>query len=222
MNVDIALPDGTSMRGWLARPVTLPAPTIVMVHEWFGLNPQIIETCQRLADAGYLVLGADLYRGEVAKDVDAARMLIQTVDDDAALATLGACAAYLRASPDGNGRVASMGYCLGGGWALNMAIAGQVDSAVVFYGNVERSDAQVAQIRCPLLGHFGERDEVFIPSTVKALAVQLEAAGVADHQLHWYPAGHAFANPSRPLYDAQSASLAWQRTLQFLQRTGTA
>ncbi|CAN7777354.1 dienelactone hydrolase family protein [Variovorax sp. LjRoot175] len=138
-NVDIPLPDGTTMRGRIARSAILPVPGIVMVHAWFGLNAQIIETCEQLAEAGFLVLGADLYHGDVAKDVAGARTLIQTIRDDEALATLCACAAFLRASPDCNGKVTSMGYCLGGGWALNMAIAGSVDAAVVFYGNVERS-----------------------------------------------------------------------------------
>ncbi len=221
-HVDVPLPDGTAMRGWLARPATLPAPAIVLVHEWFGLNAQILETCRQLADAGFLVLGADLYRGRVAQDVEGARRLIQTIRDDEALTTLNACTAFLRNTPECNGKVAAMGYCLGGGWALNMAIANMVDAAVVYYGNVVHSDAEVAQIRCPLLGHFGERDEVFTPPTVHALAAQLDAAGVADHQLNWYPAGHAFANPYRPLHDAPSAALAWQRTLDFLHRTGGA
>ncbi|MET0544316.1 MAG: dienelactone hydrolase family protein [Variovorax sp.] len=218
-HIDIPLRDGGSMRGWLARPAVLPAPAIVLVHEWFGLNTQIIETARRLAEEGFVVLCADLYHGAVASDVEGARTLIQTIRDDEALATLAACAAWLHASPDCNGKVASMGYCLGGGWALNMAIAGSVDAAVVFYGNVVHTDAEIAQIHCPLLGHFGERDEVFTPPTVHVLAGQLQAADVADAELHWYPAGHAFANPYRPLYDAPSAALAWQRTLDFLRRT---
>jgi carboxymethylenebutenolidase len=212
----VPLADGAAMRGWLVEPARRPAAALVLVHEWFGLNVQIRETCEALAAEGFLVLAADLYQGEVAPDVETARTLIQTIVPAEASATLGACAAWLRSLPACNGRVASMGYCLGGGWALNMAIARQVDAAVIYYGHVERSDDEVAQIACPLLGHFGEQDAVFTPPTVHALIAQLRAQGADTQGLHWYRAGHAFANPYRPLHDPASAALAWRRTLDFL------
>ena len=218
--VDIAIAGGGAVRGYLVGSDATPAapkPGMVVIHEWFGLNDQIRQTCDAFAQAGYVVLGADLYRGELALDVDRARVLIGQLDAAHALASLHACCAYLRALPGCTGKLASLGFCLGGGWALNSAIAGDVDAAVIYYGNVQRTDAQIGRIACPLLAHFGSRDEVFTPDTVRTFAAQLQAAG-KSFELHWYDAGHAFANPYRPNHDAPCAALAWQRTLAFLQR----
>jgi carboxymethylenebutenolidase len=218
VGVAIAIPDGSTVRAYLTgidANAVAPKPAIVVIHEWFGLNDQIRRTCDAFAQTGYIVLGADLYRGELAHDVDHARVLIGKLDEAHALASLRACCAYLRAMPGCSGRLASLGYCLGGGWALNLAIAGDIDAAVIFYGNVQRTDAQLDRIDCPVLAHFGSRDEVFTPDTVRTFAAQLHAGG-KSLELHWYDAGHAFANPHRPHYDAPSASLAWQRTLAFL------
>jgi carboxymethylenebutenolidase len=217
--VDVVLSDGGCARAYLAglADIATPKPGIVVIHEWFGLNDQIRQACDALASAGYVVLGADLYRGALAADVDRARVLIGQLDEAHALDALSACCAYLRALPGCTGKLAALGFCLGGGWALNLAIAAEVDAAVIYYGNVERSSAQVSAIACPLLAHFGTRDAVFTPDTVRRFADQLQAGG-KSLELHWYDAAHAFANPYRPNYDAHGAVIAWQRTLAFLRQ----
>jgi carboxymethylenebutenolidase len=117
----------------------------------------------------------------------------------------------------GGGKVAAMGFCMGG--ALTIAAAVHVPNlaaAVCFYGIPPREFADPAEIRIPFQGHFASKDDWCTPAAVDALEAAMHARGAAP-ELHRYEADHAFFNERRgDVYDAAGATLAWERMLAFL------
>lgn len=136
-------------------------------------------------------------------------------DTEAHVANLRAAFSYVREHPASGGRaVASIGYCMGGGLSARLACEEpELGAAAIYYGGSPEPD-QVARIRCPTRGFYGENDPRIMEG-VPGFEQALEAAGV-DHELRVYPdAGHAFFNDGRPSYRQEAARDAWARTLQF-------
>jgi len=212
--VSITLADGHAVKAVLALPATTPAPAVLLVHEWWGLNDQIKAVAADLAREGYLALAIDLYDGAVATTPAGARALMGKVDGDRATATLAAWIDWLRARPDATGKVGTVGWCFGGGWSLIAALARPVEATVVYYGRVDETATQLAPLAGPVLGHFATRDGWIDRPMVKGFARAMKAAG-KSLTAYWYEADHAFANPSGGRYDAADAALAWRRTLAF-------
>ncbi|MEX2650621.1 MAG: dienelactone hydrolase family protein [Alphaproteobacteria bacterium] len=213
--VALTTPSGLAAGAALGRPATLPAAAVLLVHEWWGLNDQIKAVAKSLADAGYLALAVDLYKGEVAATPDQAKALMGKVDAAEAMETLAAWVDWLRASPDCTDKVATVGWCFGGGWSLNASLARPVEATIVYYGNVAKSAAELAPLAGPVLGHFATQDQWINQAMVDGFQAALAEAGKSA-EVHWYEADHAFANPSGGRYDDADAALAWQRTLDFL------
>ena len=157
----------------------------------------------------------DLYDGRTATTPEQARALSRGVDAAAGRDTLGSWIRWLRAQELCNGRVATMGWCFGGGWSLNAALVEPVEATVVYYGNVARGAADLAALRGPVLGHFATRDRFIDRDMVAGFEAAMDQAGKAL-DVFWYEADHAFANPTGARYDAVDAALAWRRTLAFL------
>jgi carboxymethylenebutenolidase len=216
-NVSITLADGTEVSAALARPAAEKAPTVLLIHEWWGLNDQIKSVAAELAEMGYMALAVDLYGGQVASDADGARALMQGVDAGQATATLTGWIEWLRSHDNSTGKVATMGWCFGGGWSLNASIATPVDATVIYYGNVNRTPEQLAAIEGPVLGHFGTLDANINAEMVAGFEQAMSEAGKAEAlTIHWYEADHAFANPTGARYDAEDAASSWERTSAFL------
>jgi len=210
--------------GYLAMPADAvePQPGVIMIHEWWGLNDNIKAMARRLAGEGFVVLAVDLYDGEVADTPTAAQALMArvTAAPAAALDNLNQAYAYLERyalAP----RVASLGWCLGGAWSLQTALSlpGALDAMVMYYGQVVLDEAQLATLDMPLLGLFGADDASIPVAEVQAFRVALNRLGKAADVRIYSGVGHAFANPSGGNYDAESAEDAWQRTVDFLNRT---
>lgn len=215
----VSMPSGDrTTGGFLARPDGGPSAAVVVIHEWWGLNKQIEDTCRRFAEGGYLALGADLFNGQTTDNAERAREMMLAIDKKQTLETLFSAVKYLRLDEDCTGKVAGVGFCFGGAWSLNMAIAGEVDAAVIYYGNVDRPSEEIRNISCPLLCHFGLQDTGIKPETVREFEGKLKSER-KDYELHWYPAGHAFANPERPAFHKESAEMSWGRTTNFLRTT---
>ena len=106
------------------------------------------------------------------------------------------------------------GWCFGGGWALNAALAEPADATVVYYGNVQKTKSQLESLSGPVLGHFAKRDKWINKEMVDAFRHEMEAAR-KPLTVHWYEAYHAFANPTGARYDEADAALSWERTLAF-------
>ncbi|MCW1843590.1 dienelactone hydrolase family protein [Prosthecomicrobium hirschii] len=218
-DVSVPVAGGRSLTGSLAIPGgSGKAPAVVIVHEWWGLNDQIKAVAAEMAQQGFLVLAVDLF-GKVAEDSETARTLVQALDPAAATAGLTAAVAFLRRHERSTGKVATMGWCFGGGWALNTAIATPVEATVVYYGNVKKTAAELKPLKGPVLGHFGTLDKSINADMVAGFEKSMREAGKADIlTVYWYEADHAFANPTGARYDAEDAALAWERTLFFLRK----
>jgi carboxymethylenebutenolidase len=206
---------GRSVKAALALPATTPAPAVLLIHEWWGLNDQIKSMAAELAREGYLALAVDLFEGKVTAKSDEARALVGAVRNEDALDTLAAWIGWLKRHPKSTGKVATLGWCFGGAWALNAAIAAPVDATIVYYGRVTRVAADLKNLKGPVLGHFARRDQFIDEPMVMAWEAEMQAAGKA-YRSYWYEADHAFANPTGGRYDAEDAKLAWRRTFAFL------
>ena len=209
---------GRDVGAAFARPAKTPAPAMVLVHEWWGLNDYIKSVAAEFANQGYLALAVDLFDGRVAGEPAEARAFTQAVgsNPDAATETLVGWIEWLRKHKACNGKLGTIGWCFGGGWSLNASIASPVDATVIYYGDVRKSAAQLERLRGPVLGQFATLDGGINRPMVEGFEAEMAKAG-KTLTVYWYEADHAFANPTGARYDADDAALAWQRTLAFLE-----
>jgi len=223
----IRIPDG-ELDAHVAVPAAGNGPGIVLLHEIFGVNVYVRDSAQRLAGLGYVVLAPDLYwRTQPGLQLEHSEAGVQdgmaaaqNLDTSAAVADSMAALDVLRAMPEVTDRKAGvLGFCLGGTLAYHVAVSGEPDAAVVYYGSgiPDALDA-AAQITCPMIMHWGGADP-YIPRA----RVQAVAAMAARHdriECHVYEgAGHAFDNHYAPMFhDPAAAEVAWERTTAFLAR----
>jgi len=225
--VSVAVPygtlEGTSLNGYMAEPADAPEglPAVILIHEWWGLNDNIKMMTRRLAGEGYRVLAVDFYGGNVATDSQGAQQMMRSAmeNPEAGLVNLEQAASFV--ADKGSSRTGIMGWCFGGAWTLNAAIAmsDNLDAGVIYYGRVNTNPVELANIKIPLLGIFGEEDGGIPVEGVREFERVLADLG-KDADIHIYAgADHAFANPSGNLYEPQAAADAWIKTLQFLAAT---
>lgn len=212
--VSLQISGGRQVSAALAVPESTPAPAVVLIHEWWGLNDRIKTVAAEFASEGYLALAVDLYDGDVTTSPDDARTYMQRVDAATATETLSGWTAWLRANESGSGKVGTIGWSFGGGWSLNTSIATPVNATVVYYGRVNRQAADLANLEGPVLGHFATRDKWIAAEMVTAFEAEMTKAG-RSFEAHWYDADHGFDNPTGARYDQADAQLAWARTLAF-------
>lgn len=216
--VTIKTASGTSVTASVALPAsTEKAPTILLIHEWWGLNDQIKAVAAEFAKLGYIAVAVDMYGGEVATDAPGAMALMKEVTPESGTETVSAWIDWLKNHERSTGKVATLGWCFGGGWSLNASLANKVDATVIYYGRVNKTAEQLATLESPVLGHFGTLDKSINKEMVNGfLAAAKEADKDKQILTYWYNADHAFANPTGARYDAEDAALAWERTQVFL------
>ena len=216
--------NGNTASGYLALPDGGSGAGVLVVQEWWGLNPQIEGVADRLAGEGYVALAPDLYHGELAEhtEMDKANRLMTELPPDGAARDMGGAIDHLLASDATTGQaVGVVGFCMGGMLTLLIAAlqGDKVAAAVPFYGAPLGPGApDWSNLTAAVEGHFAENDDFFGPGPVKSLEGELRGMG-KDVTFHVYPGtGHAFANEKDPLgtYDAEAAAKAWDRTLAFL------
>ena len=205
---------------------TAPFPAVVVIHDIYGFTADLKRHCQRFADAGYVALAPDLYKGKrpgcVVKTLNSMRtgkgFAYEVID--AARKVLAA-----RNDVDAN-RIGVAGFCMGGGFALLAAADQSFAVAAPFYGAVPYKASRLKNL-CPTIAQYGAQDTVFLPHA-KRLAQHLEELGI-EHEVHIYEeAGHSFMNqltgplaplgrhtPMRAYYDADTEAQAWQKLLTF-------
>ena len=209
--------DDKEVSSALALPEADKAPAVLLIHEWWGLNDQIKAVAKELANMGYIALAVDLYGGKSAEKPEDAMALMKKVDKDHATNTLTAWIDMLKSHERSNGKVATMGWCFGGGWSLNASVATPVDATIIYYGRVTTPADQLKTLNGPVLGHFGKQDKNINEAMVAGFEKEMATAEKSDTlTVHWYDANHAFANPSSSRYDEENAALAWERTTAFL------
>ncbi len=136
-----------------------PFPALVVIHEWWGLNDWVKEQASKLADQGYVALAIDLYRGKVATTPDEAHEIMRGVPDDRASRDLLAATTYLRSQKNVDpARVGSIGWCMGGGYAFNLAVNDpKLKAAVINYGHLASDDATLKKINAACWGSLADR-----------------------------------------------------------------
>lgn len=216
--VKIRTAGGREVAAALALPTTRPAPVVLLVHEWWGLNDQIRAVAADFAAQGYLALAVDLFGGRVAAMPEQARELAGSIKDDEATDTLASWLQWLQNHNDSTRKTATIGWCLGGGWSLRASTLVPVEATVVYYGRVNLPKEQLAKLKGPVLGHFAKRDQHITADIVRPFEQAMTELG-KPYQVFWYDADHAFANPTGNNYVKEEAQLAWQRTTAFLGET---
>lgn len=175
-------------------------PSIILIHEFFGLNPSIVEKAQGLADdLGCIVVAPDTFRGEVTEFIPKAIWLAlstpqQRVNDD-----LDAICSYLQGSnakgggSSDNGKLAIMGFCYGGGKAIRYTSQRRPGAAtVVFYGSPLTEVEELRRLKAPVCGVYGSKDAQFPMALLDKFRTSLEEAGVKSDVRVYDGVGHAF------------------------------
>jgi carboxymethylenebutenolidase len=222
----ITVPDG-SFFAHVARPAAIPAGSVVVIQEIFGVNAAMRAACDWIASLGFIAICPDLFwRIEPRIDItdksqaewDKAFALFKAFDQDAGVADLKATLAAARTLPGANGRAGTIGFCLGGRLAFMMAARSDADVSVSYYGvGLEGLLGEVDAIRAPLLLHIAAEDK-FVPKEAQA-AILAGVAGRANVAAHVYQgADHAFARVDGIHYDAAAAALANGRTEALLRK----
>ncbi len=218
-DVSISLEMDTKVSASLALPAAEKAPAVILIHEWWGLNDQIKAVAAELANMGYIALAVDLYAGKVAKTPEEAKAFMGDLDPEIAKETMVGWVDYLRKHERSTGKVATLGWCFGGGWSLNTSMATPVDATIIYYGNVAKTANDLKALKGPVLGQFGKLDKNINQAMVTGFEQEMEKAGKKESlTVHWYEADHAFANPTGARYDEANAKLAWERTTEFLKK----
>ena len=196
-----------------------PFPALVVIHEWWGLNDWVKEEASKLADQGYVALAIDLYRGKVATTPEEAHEIMRGVPEDRASRDLLAATTYLGSQSNVDPkRIGSIGWCMGGGYSLNLAVNDpKLKVAVINYGHLASYDATLKQINAAILGIFGGQDKGIPPADVQKFESQMKALGKTV-DIHIFPdAGHAFENPNNKTgYRADDAAQPSKVTTDFL------
>jgi len=206
--------NGISVKAYLTSPSN-GGPGVLVLPSWWGLKPFFKQVCDQLAEQGYTALAPDYYQGRVANTIDEAKALQEEAEGDldamgALVKTAKAHLVSLRTSEP----IAIVGFSMGTDWAI-MTAANEPDVAatVLFYGGWS---TDFSKMRSKVLGHYAETDKWVPLEQVKEMEQSMKVAGV-DVTLHLYPkTAHWFMESDRSEYDSDSASLAWERTLEFL------
>ena len=214
--------------GYLVFPVgqgnqTSKLPAVIMIHENKGLNDHIKNMANLLARQGYVVLAVDLFKGEVSVDPNDTRRMVQSVrsNPEHAISNLQTAVKYVSSLPNvDSSKVASIGWCFGGGQSLQLALNSQdhpLAATILYYGTPLVTDkGNLSKINWPVLGIFGDQDRGIPVEKVNQFKAALEEDGITN-EIHIYPGvGHAFANPSGANYAPKETQDAWQKTLSFL------
>ena len=223
--IEYKRPDGNSVSGYLAEPESSePAPGVVVIQEWWGLDDEVKSVADRLAKAGYRALVPDLYRGKLALEAKEAEHLMGDLNfGDAASQDIRGAVQYLKST--GSQKVAVTGFCMGGALTvLSACHVPELDGAVVWYGYPPLEFVDAKSITKPMMAHWATHDDFFAISGVDQLEAKLKEAN-ASHEFYRYDAKHAFANPKSdnrglpPLqYNEAAEKLAWERTMEFLKK----
>lgn len=208
-----------SMRGYLVRPASAGSarlPMVLVVHENRGLNPHIEDIARRLALDGFMAFAPDALSplGGYPGDEDKAREAFAKLDQAKTRQDFLAAVGWLRARPDGNGKLGSVGFCYGGGMVhwLSTQLP-DLQAGVPFYGNSPAPE-EAAKVKAPLLVHLAAVDER-INAAWPAYDAALKAAGVPFTMHQYAGTQHGFNNDTTPRYDAAAAQQAWARTVAF-------
>lgn len=219
--------NGSTARGYLAVPEGGSGPGVIVIQEWWGLVPHIMDVCDRFAREGFVALAPDLYHGQTTTEPDEAGKLMMALNlERAARDMSGAVDFLLSHEAVTSSKLGVIGFCMGGGLALVLACQrpDAIGAVAPFYGVIPWPDAEPdwSRLSAPVRGHYAEKDAFFTPEAVRDLERRLTEMG-KDVRLTIHPGvDHAFFNDTRPeVYDAETARKAWRETIEFFRSTLT-
>jgi carboxymethylenebutenolidase len=214
--------NGGTAHGYLAEPGSGRGPGVVVLQEWWGLNDDIREICDRFAREGFLALAPDLYRGETTEQPDEAEQKMMAMSMDEAEKDMRGAVDYLAEHEGLEGEVGAVGFCLGGGLAVwTASVNPKVAAVSTFYYVMPHGKPDFSKLRGPVQGHFGTADDYISVDDAKALEQEIGDASGTDVKFEFYEgAGHAFLGPHNRIgtYDEGHAKKAWERTVDFFRR----
>ncbi|MCI0550606.1 MAG: dienelactone hydrolase family protein [Anaerolineae bacterium] len=206
--------NGKSVNAYLASPSN-DGPGVLVLHAWWGLKPFFKQVCDRLAEQGFTAFAPDLRDGQIAETIEAAKELMEKSNDQLVGDIVIVAKDYLLAHSTST-KIGVMGFSMGAAWSLVVASndPDKIAATVLFYGTYPGMD--FTKVKSKVLGHYSDNDEWEPMDDVKAMEQSMKDAGV-DATLHIYPGvAHWFVEEDRPEYDSSAASLAWERTFEFL------
>jgi carboxymethylenebutenolidase len=207
-------------KGYLSAPVDERGPAVIVLQEWWGLEGHIRSVCDRLAAEGFFALAPDLYDGETTTQPSEAQQKMMALSMEKVEPQMCGAADHLASQPGVDGQsVGALGFCLGGGLAVwASATCPTITAAVTYYYVMPHGKPDFANVKGPVLGHFGTADEFIPQEQAQALESELSDAGLEVSFYYYDDAGHAFFNEVDRLgtHDPQAAQLSWERTVSFL------
>ncbi|RPI90144.1 MAG: dienelactone hydrolase family protein [Chloroflexi bacterium] len=205
------------LNAYLASP-SRNEPGVLVLPSWWGLKPFFKQVCDRLAEQGYTALAPDYYHGRIGKTIEETKALQEEVESDPEVmgAMIKAAKDYLASLRLGK-PIGILGFSMGTDWAvITAANESDVAATVLFYGGWS---VDFSKMRSKVLVHYAETDEWFPFDRAQEMEQNMKAAGV-DVTFHIYRGtAHWFMEEDRPEYDSAAASLAWERTLEFLKQS---
>jgi carboxymethylenebutenolidase len=212
-----------TVAGYLALPDSPGRhPAIVVIHEFWGLNDWVKEQAEKFAAQGYVALAVDLYRGKSTSNPDEAHELMRGMPQDRAVRDMKAAFDYLASRSDvDKNKIGSVGWCMGGGLSLQLAIhEPKLAACVVNYGALPTDPDDIRKINAPVLGNFGAEDRGITPEAVHSFEKAMKDAGKTIDIKIYDGAGHGFENSNNKTgYRAEAAADAWHRMVSFLDKT---
>jgi carboxymethylenebutenolidase len=212
--------NGGKANGYLAEPDG-EGPGVVVLQEWWGLDDSIKRIVDAFAGEGFVALAPDLFHGDTAEQPDEAQQRLMAMKMDEAEKEMRGAVRYLLDHPKCNGKVGSVGFCMGGGLSVWAAASNpEIGAAVTYYYVMPHDKPDFSKIEAPVLGHFGTEDAFIGPEDAKALEAELQEAGVEAAFEFYDGAQHAFANDHDRLgtYHESHAKAAWEKTTDFLRQ----
>ncbi|MBI4665798.1 MAG: alpha/beta fold hydrolase [Nitrospinae bacterium] len=188
---------------------------VLVLHPWWGLNGWVKSVTDQLAKAGYAAYAIDLYDGRVTDDPEIAQgFYVNTAESPEALIKMRTAAQKIR---ERHGKIAVVGFSMGGRQALRVATSATVDATVIVYGYVEYDPFVLGKIAGPTLGVYGAKDPYLepIPEMLPNFEKRMAAMG-KQLEIITFDAGHAFMEPENPSFDKTSAQSAWREINRFL------
>lgn len=208
--------NGKEVNAFIAKPEGVSkAPAVIVIHEWWGLNPHTEDIAQRYAREGFIAIAADLYNGVTTKDPKEAGNLMSALKPEDGVESLKIVLDALRANPEVSS-VGVTGFCMGGTFALLLACHAKVEASVPFYGDVPVDTTIIGKLGCPLLFIGGEKDQWITVEKMNRLDTALKQYSKPG-EVRIYPgADHAFFNDTRPeVYSKADAEDAWKTVIAF-------
>ncbi len=211
--------NGKEVDVFIARPAGLEkAPAVIVIQEWWGLNPHIEDVTRRFARGGFIAVAPDLYDGVTTKDSTEASKLMGSLKTEKGFEYLQIVLDRLRSMKEVTS-VGVTGFCMGGTFALLLACHAKVEAAAPFYGDVPVDTTLIGKLSCPVLFIGGEKDQWITLEKMNRLDTAIKQYGKEGEVRIYKGADHAFFNDTRPeVYNKTDAEDAWKRAIEFFNK----